>query len=344
MKPTQGKRRQAPARAPKAAAALPCSRDYTPEVLHFLAEHHGKIRIDSKGDYFYEQVSAVSLHFLLKSNLPSKEVLWQWYAHFERERATSIYQTLGPQNDEVLLRILERCDFRWDPQRVRESGLVFLPQHRQEVFLALEDFLMQRIEAYETMPDAELAQVLRPEDTWSDEHLRRLIRRIQTRPFTAAQRQTVYDQFESDYLRATARVMLQELSKESFWKQPPPEMEEIESRLIAFARAMASTARRLGVYVSRSEYEQATKSFGTGGPRPRHAAGNGQARREPYGRTAAQHHSSFEVLGLAPDASLLDVKSAYRRKVKETHPDQGGTVQGFLKLQEAYEVLLTEVF
>ncbi|MBI3992634.1 MAG: DnaJ domain-containing protein [Candidatus Lambdaproteobacteria bacterium] len=138
--------------------------------------------------------------------------------------------------------------------------------------------------------------------------------------------------------------MLQELSKDSFWKQPPPEMEEIESRLIAFARNMAGAARRLGVYTSRSEFEQATQAPGKDARRPHRAAGNGQGRPPPYGRNAAQHQSHYEVLGLAPGASLLDVKNAYRRKVKETHPDQGGTVQGFLRLQEAYEVLLTEVY
>ncbi|HEX9844443.1 MAG TPA: DnaJ domain-containing protein, partial [bacterium] len=154
----------------------------------------------------------------------------------------------------------------------------------------------------------------------------------------------IYDQFESDYLRATARVMLQELSKESFWKHPPPEMEEIESRLIAFARNMAGAAWRLGVYVSRTEFERTAQAGGFTGAWSQRPGGNGRPRREPQGRPAARHQGYFEVLGLTPGASLLDVKSAYRRKVKETHPDQGGTVQGFLKLQEAYEVLLTEVF
>ncbi len=43
------------------------------------------------------------------------------------------------------------------------------------------------------------------------------------------------------------------------------------------------------------------------------------------------------TLSLLPPYSLDDVKSAYRAKALETHPDRGGTIGEFLKIQEAYE-------
>jgi curved DNA-binding protein CbpA len=38
------------------------------------------------------------------------------------------------------------------------------------------------------------------------------------------------------------------------------------------------------------------------------------------------------------------VKAAYRDKVKQLHPDSDGSVPEFLRVQEAYEFLLTQVF
>jgi hypothetical protein len=43
------------------------------------------------------------------------------------------------------------------------------------------------------------------------------------------------------------------------------------------------------------------------------------------------------TLSLLPPYSLDDVKSAYRAKVLQTHPDRGGSISEFLKIQEAYE-------
>jgi hypothetical protein len=42
------------------------------------------------------------------------------------------------------------------------------------------------------------------------------------------------------------------------------------------------------------------------------------------------------VLGLLPPYTLEDVKAAYRVKVLEAHPDRGGDVAEFLKIEEAY--------
>lgn len=46
--------------------------------------------------------------------------------------------------------------------------------------------------------------------------------------------------------------------------------------------------------------------------------------------------AAFEILGLPAGATATDVRAAYRRKVKEVHPDQGGDEEEFTRLREAY--------
>ncbi|TKX59932.1 J domain-containing protein [Halorubrum sp. SS7] len=45
---------------------------------------------------------------------------------------------------------------------------------------------------------------------------------------------------------------------------------------------------------------------------------------------------AFDELGLDRDADLDAVKGAYRERVKETHPDQGGDEESFRRVREAY--------
>lgn len=49
---------------------------------------------------------------------------------------------------------------------------------------------------------------------------------------------------------------------------------------------------------------------------------------------------AYHVLGLSADATPADVKAAYRRRVTEAHPDQGGSAAEFIKVRAAYEILL----
>ena len=48
----------------------------------------------------------------------------------------------------------------------------------------------------------------------------------------------------------------------------------------------------------------------------------------------------YEVLGLSPDASEGDVKSAYRRLALQHHPDKGGSQADFVRIADAYTVLV----
>jgi curved DNA-binding protein CbpA len=50
--------------------------------------------------------------------------------------------------------------------------------------------------------------------------------------------------------------------------------------------------------------------------------------------------SPYEVLGVSPDADEETLNQAYRERVKEVHPDQGGSVEAFMRVQAAYEAAL----
>jgi len=45
---------------------------------------------------------------------------------------------------------------------------------------------------------------------------------------------------------------------------------------------------------------------------------------------------AFDRLGLPTTASADEVKAAYRRRVKDVHPDHGGDSESFKRLQDAY--------
>ncbi|MFY4811355.1 ferredoxin Fer [Haloarcula sp. AONF1] len=49
--------------------------------------------------------------------------------------------------------------------------------------------------------------------------------------------------------------------------------------------------------------------------------------------------SPFEVLGIPPDADDGEIVDAYRERVKEAHPDQGGSTAEFQTVKDAYERL-----
>ncbi|MFC7069211.1 J domain-containing protein [Halobaculum lipolyticum] len=58
----------------------------------------------------------------------------------------------------------------------------------------------------------------------------------------------------------------------------------------------------------------------------------------PGGATAVV--SAFDTLGLPSTADEDRVERAYREKVKETHPDQGGSREAFAEVREAYATAL----
>lgn len=51
--------------------------------------------------------------------------------------------------------------------------------------------------------------------------------------------------------------------------------------------------------------------------------------------------SPFEILGIDPDADDGEIDRAYRERVKQTHPDLGGTAEEFQRVKEAYDAIVT---
>ena len=49
--------------------------------------------------------------------------------------------------------------------------------------------------------------------------------------------------------------------------------------------------------------------------------------------------SPFDVLGVDPDADDEEIVRAYRRRVLETHPDQGGSARDLQRVRDAYETI-----
>jgi DnaJ domain len=64
---------------------------------------------------------------------------------------------------------------------------------------------------------------------------------------------------------------------------------------------------------------------------------------KPQRPRVAPPTSAWALLGLAPGASLAELKRAYRQRALETHPDQGGEAEQFLQVQRAYEKLAAQL-
>lgn len=48
----------------------------------------------------------------------------------------------------------------------------------------------------------------------------------------------------------------------------------------------------------------------------------------------------YAILGVGRTATLIEIRSAYRRKAKETHPTAGGTDEAFIALKKAHDTLV----
>ena len=73
--------------------------------------------------------------------------------------------------------------------------------------------------------------------------------------------------------------------------------------------------------------------FGMDGDMPGGMGGMGRSR-EP-----ADTQALYDVLGVTKKATQSEIKKAFRKLALKKHPDKGGDVEEFKKIQAAYEVL-----
>jgi hypothetical protein len=57
------------------------------------------------------------------------------------------------------------------------------------------------------------------------------------------------------------------------------------------------------------------------------------------GETVAAAPPAHDVLGVEPDATQAEIRAAYKDRLKEVHPDQGGSAEALERVRDAYEVL-----
>lgn len=69
------------------------------------------------------------------------------------------------------------------------------------------------------------------------------------------------------------------------------------------------------------------------------STGGDDAVRAP--RSTKNQASVWQTLGLKSDATLPEIKRAYRQRALETHPDRGGNDAAFRAVQTAYESAIT---
>lgn len=56
-------------------------------------------------------------------------------------------------------------------------------------------------------------------------------------------------------------------------------------------------------------------------------------------RTRETTRDFYRILGLPRNASVQDIKKRYRELSKEHHPDSGGSMEKFIDIRDAHEVL-----
>lgn len=89
-----------------------------------------------------------------------------------------------------------------------------------------------------------------------------------------------------------------------------------------------------GIYTVLCEHEMPGRGLGRRLPFDVDEPDWGRDRSDRRGRDSVD--AAFDELELSREADASEVKRAYRERVKETHPDQGGDEEAFRRVREAY--------
>lgn len=105
-------------------------------------------------------------------------------------------------------------------------------------------------------------------------------------------------------------------------------------------RRRAATAAGTGSRRNRSRWAGEPRAGARWAGDPRSGRGpTGRQRSPPQADSGMSPNRARGVLGVGSGADSEAVRTAYREKVKETHPDRGGSTEAFQRVTEAYETL-----
>ncbi|MBT3359886.1 MAG: DnaJ domain-containing protein [Rhodospirillales bacterium] len=101
----------------------------------------------------------------------------------------------------------------------------------------------------------------------------------------------------------------------------------------------AQSAQVLEAYMDRAhpDWRERVQAAGAGAGTNGNAGGGGSA-----GTGAMTRDEAFEVLGLEPGATDVEIKAAYHRLIGNLHPDHGGSTYLAAKINQAKDVLLRQ--
>ena len=133
----------------------------------------------------------------------------------------------------------------------------------------------------------------------------------------------------------------------AWWSAPPtkkpfrkPDASEGGARTREEARKAAERAAGRALFEIESGWARAWANVLAG-----KEAWAGQRRAQessaPIGaRATPENPSIWHTLGLSGDATIPEIKSAYKKRALQAHPDRGGTASDFRALHSAYETAL----
>lgn len=137
----------------------------------------------------------------------------------------------------------------------------------------------------------------------------------------------------------------------AFWSGPPtespfraPDAHSGGAHTEVEARAQAERAAGMPLIVVSPRWARAVQRTLLGQPPfppPRKPKVGAAPHDEPHGsvggaRASAPRASVWSILGIARDADEATLKSAFRRRALDTHPDRGGSAEAFREVHAAY--------
>lgn len=118
------------------------------------------------------------------------------------------------------------------------------------------------------------------------------------------------------------------------------ELDELEKRLREQAKAQAKSETNSKSESSTQQQWREQAKARTGGASGGSSSGSGQKSNSSSNGSAKDEY--LRTMGLSPQTrySADDLKRAYRKRARETHPDLGGSTSEFQQVSGAYEWLL----